>query len=207
MTSKEKNDHLEDEQRLLCFLLGDLSAEDAALFEKRLQTDVALQALEKEYRDALKRARDWLASESPGAERISTLKIPDLMGERSFRTIAERKRAVLWKKALRRVLATAAIFLIGFLVGQGFRLSVEDERPTLAPPFTKESVNVERTAPTPARMGESEASMKMADASIRRRTVQPDGRVLVETVLKETGSQALWVVDGRFRVSESLTTR
>ncbi|HNT34327.1 MAG TPA: hypothetical protein PKH07_04940 [bacterium] len=206
MNGKEKQDHLEDEQRLLGFLLGDLSPEDAALFEKRLQTDRALQALEKEYRDALERAKDWLGSETPGAEGISALHTPSLSHTHRENVSTRHARSDYWRKVTKRVLAAAAMFLIGFLFGQGSRLSLDNEREPLAPSFKNESVNVERMAPTPARMEEPEAPMKLVDASVRRQTVQPDGRVLVETVLKETGSQALWVVDGRFRVSEPLAT-
>ncbi len=146
---------------------------------------------------------------------------------------ASRARVIPIRRVVLRYAAAAAIFVLGVAVGKWMATgdagtasgptppSQISTGPQTAPPQGPVVVPGD-LAPAPAPVApesrkpeapkpptRSEPSTQLAGITqgaappITRSTVEPDGRVVIETTLASTGSQAVWVIDGSFQLAQT----
>lgn len=191
------------DEALIAWLVGDLAPAEAEALEAGMREDAALRRRAHECSEALAAAREWFEAEPPGAARADALAIPALVVDARGAgggVCAPRR----FYRVLARGLATAAIFVVGFLAG---RLSPAPPAPAPAPARVVLAIPTSPTpAPPPAPVVTAPAPAPTPEptptpAPPARSVREEDGRVIVETTLAGSGGRALWVVDGGFQVA------
>lgn len=201
----------EREERIAAYVNGEMTADQAAAFEQLMESDEVLRQEVDECRRALDAARAWMTQEAPGVDRVDALEIPRLVMPRGkVQEVYPRHAAEVPVKSkhlsfLRYAMAAAAIFLIGFLLGTQWPLAFRPGAPEIS--ITKGSETPKEpylATPSPVPPSET-AESRLADLGARRSVTRQNGRVIVETTLKDTNVRALWVVDAGFRLPQSST--
>lgn len=175
-------------ERIAAYALGLLSPEESRDFEREMDTDPNLRAEVESYRQMLSEASGWMDLPAPGEDRLLNLTAPQLTPS----TVPQGGTFPRW--ALQTA-AAMAIFFIGFTAGREASTPPEEivqVAPTAAPqppptPVALDAFDAVQQAPKPPR-------------AIRTHTNRADGTVLIETSLTNTGAQALWIVDSKFRL-------
>lgn len=207
---RRPQDEADDLAQVIAYLCGDLSQEEREEFELRMRQDEALRQKLGEVEKTIDSAREWVLSAPPGAERLDSLKAPQLVRSLSV----QRPRAWFLRGYGWRAAAAALIFIAGFAAGRRQTASSGEE---LRPPFEQARHNISQTpavtptpaAPKPDAVKDSravelaQAAQKTAPAPTATYTRQQDGRVIVETTLQKAGTRATWVVDGQFQLAQA----
>lgn len=211
-----KNPNEQEQAQIHSYLAGEMTAEQAAAFERRMRADEALRRHTEEWRQAIAAARDWVESEAPGVERVDSLPIPSvsratLAKDFPLRLPQAARRASLW-----RWVAVAAVFLAGFVVGhlsQPKPPAGDRERPTAGiqePTVQITGEGQRETGPmraqVPARLADLPEPARPSHPERTRParfTSEDNGRLLIETTLQGSGARAIWVVDGNFELTQS----
>lgn len=174
------------EQRLLAYLDGELSEAERAGIEREIAADPSLRAQLEQLREALEAVRQWNDEPVPGIEHAEQIAIPRLRPAQ----VRDIPRRQVIRSYVNRAAALAAVFIIGVAVGSLQRAPTA-ESPERAIP---EAVQVVATpAPTPE--------------EVPHYTTDEDGRVIVQTVGRDTGTRATWIVDGKFQLAQSGANR
>lgn len=210
-------DHQEQERRkqdeIAAYVGGEMESEEAARFERRMEGDETLRREVEEWRKAFAAAEEWAGSEPPGIDRAAQIKVPALPTRKT-----EHLRRVIasLRTGFRPRLATAVVFLAGFVVGaflfrQPAPMSSQQEGTPVEPPVT---VTVEQQdtgvpvedekgpEPEPPEPRQESPETQVAAVSQARYVTQDDGRVVVETTLARSGARVVMVVDGGFQINQ-----
>jgi anti-sigma factor RsiW len=203
MSSPEKRDDGNggSEARIAAYLCGETTSEEAAAFEHLMEADEALGREVEQWRRALDAARDWMAADAPGVERVAQLAAPSLHGRENRGGARARVltiRAFVW-----RAMAAAAIFALGIVVGQK----------TGHLPAAPNAPGLVQTTPTPGGTGPAQSppvqrektpaeEARVEVAGLSSRYTDEKGRLIIETTLKGSGTRAMWVVDGTFQLAQ-----
>jgi len=191
---------------MMDYLLGDMSPEKKADFEKSMESDESLRMEVEPFATSMNTATDWLRADAPGVERVSELPIPTLEESPTIKTFH-----LPLLPYLRPILAAAAIFAIGFFVGQISRDAAPQKGGITSPETAIQPVSA-----TPSRItvepktdsfiiADSErqdAIQEVAYAPAPTHITDENGRLIIETTLASSGSQAVWVIDGSFGFQE-----
>ena len=199
----------EREEQIAAYVNGEMTLEEAAAFEQLMKSDETLRHEVEECRRTLDTAREWMMQEAPGIERVDALAIPrmvtaqDKVQEISPRQPAEVLARPKYLSFLRYAMAAAAIFIVGFFLGNQWPLSFGTGAPEIS---QKPQLEIEKEAdlpsPLPIEPGETVKS-RLADLGARRSVTRQNGRLIIETTLKDSDARALWVVDAGFRLAQS----
>jgi hypothetical protein len=213
-SSEKRNDRpIEREAQIAAYFDGEMTPEQAAAFESRMQTDEALRREVEQWREALEAVGEWMAMDAPGVERVATLAIPSVAGKQYADDTAKRvvfpRKEPVWLFRFRPLawgsLAAAVIFVAGFYVGQmthGGAVPLPGDRAD-----SQAFQNEVKPTPTPSERQPSErGQIEAAGVPVQRYTDEL-GRLVVETTLQGSGARALWVVDGKFQLAQSLQNR
>ena len=192
----------ERQDRIAAYVDGEMTSDEAAAFERRMETDEALRRDVEQWREAIEAARHWMAADAPGVERVAALKVPSVAGRRS--SAARPARVLTIRSVAWRGIAAAAIFVAGLYVGQMTqRAATAPDRDGTKIRPAQHVTRPEKTQPT---QGEStrpeKVEGKIAGLSAQHYTRDENGRLVIETTLKGSGAQALWVVDGGFQLAQ-----
>jgi anti-sigma-K factor RskA len=116
------------DEEIAAYVSGEMAPGAAAEFERRMVADTALRREVDATRAVLDDARAWLGREAPGIERVVGLETPRIgMAGRATKNAADRGKAtgragkasvISMRPGIRRLVAAAAIFLVGFAVGR-----------------------------------------------------------------------------------------
>lgn len=202
------NDRDAIEEQIAAYVDGEMAEDEVIAFEARLAADDGLRREVEQWREAIEASRDWMAEDAPGADRVGSLQIPSLV---SGNNVSHTATVVAGPQPLlRRVLAVAAIFAAGFLIGQWTKTGTA---PGIAPPVsTPEIVKgspdkpKETPSPTPPlrQAGPNdEVHPQLAGLSGARYETDDQGRLVIDTNLKASGASIQWVVDSGFRPTGS----
>lgn len=203
------------EQDILSYLSGEMPPDEQKRFECRVAGDQNLREELEQWRAAYGLARDWADEPVPGIERAEQLAVPQLAPTQkpAARIVDVRPRRVLWQ-----VFAAAALFAAGFVLGNmsGFGTHTGATTPALK---NSDAAQVQPLAPVQPPASSVEPTRtplpEDADQGVAVEKEQPsqppsplymkqeNGRVLVETTLKQSGARAMWVVDGRFQLAQT----
>jgi hypothetical protein len=213
------------ETQIACYIDGEMTPEEAAAFARAMAGDAKLRTEAEQWRAAFEAAREWMTADVPGdvpgLERASEIVVPQIEGPAVVvRTIGASKRTlpsgrgtaldalphgrasalIVRRPALWQVAAAAAIFVIGFVLGQIANKPAAQPSPSsVAQPSPPP-----QAAPTPSRKEDHPSGgPRIAGAPKPRYTKDEHGRVVVETTLEGSGARALWVVDAGFQLSQS----
>jgi anti-sigma factor RsiW len=216
-------DHKQQEPRqrdteIAAYVCGDMEANEAAQFERRMDSDERLRREVEEWRKAFAAAEEWAGSEPPGIERAEQIKVPALPIRRT-----EQLRHVLasLRTGRRPRLATAVVFVAGFVLGalmfrQPAPLPSQREGTPVEPPVTvtaeqeetgvplEDEKAVESKPPEPTEPRQETTETRVAAVSQPRYVTQEDGRVIVETTLQRSGARVVMVVDGGFQINQGV---
>jgi hypothetical protein len=144
-----------------------------------------------------------VTQEAPGIERVNALEIPRLVTTQKKMQEVSAKPSYL--PFLRYAVAAAAIFLIGFFLGTQWPMSFRAGAPEIS---EKPLVEIEKRtglpSPSPIQPGETVKS-RLAELGARRSVTRQNGRLFIETTLKDSDTRAFWVVDAGFRLAQSST--
>lgn len=211
------------EEQLAAYLHGEMTQQERGEFERMLEKYPTLQKELRQLEETIAAAREWMAEEPPGAERVDQLPLPRLADARTTTTDRSKAPSPLSLYAWRGF-AAAAIFLFGFYIGQLRPLMepTSDESATLqmhsesAPPKQAESdveVKSEQPPQAPATPADEQtvelaeipqielrSASEQRDAVIRER-YERDGKIYIESRRRESGASSLWVVDGSFSLA------
>ena len=199
----------EREEQIAAYVNGEMTLEETAAFEQLMESDETLRHEVEECRRALDTAPEWMASEAPGIDRVDALAIPRMVtAQDKVQEIAPRQPAEVLAKPkylsfLRYAMAAAAMFIVGFFLGTQWPLSSQIGAPEIS---QKPQLEIEKEAdlpsPLPIEPGETVKS-RLADLGARRSVTRQNGRLIIETTLKDSDARALWVVDAGFRLAQS----
>ena len=187
------------DEQIAAYVDGAMTSDERAAFERALSEDPTLQVDVEMAQQALDAARDWIAAPPPGLERADRLEIP--VPRRARRRVWWSLSAPIWRMA-----AATAIFAVGFLLGQGSNQTegpggspaIQDVRPQTA------EIAPAKIAPTPAVTPARDTKpVQVAMRAPRTTTVEENGRLRIETTLKDSGARAVWIVDGGFRLAKA----
>lgn len=204
----------EREEQMAAYVNGEMTLEEAAAFERLMESDERLHQEVEECRQALDAAREWMMQEAPGIDRVDALEIPRMVtAQEKLQEISLRQPAeVLTSRAkpkyssfLRYAMAAAAIFIVGFFLGNQWPLSAQIGAPEISqkPPLQIEK-EADLPSPLPIEPGETVKS-RLADLGARRSVTRQNGRLIIETTLEGTNAHVLWVVDAGFRLAQPST--
>jgi hypothetical protein len=191
------------EAQIAAYVDGQMASDEAAAFERQMETDEALCREVGEWRAALEAGRAWVDAEAPGVERMEALDVEALIdgGPREMRPT----RVLTVRQHVWRIAAAAAIFAAGVLVGQLGRQGASapaghrvDVTPTPTRTFNQNTQPIEGDRPP-----KHEERRTVAQLETVQYTHDERGRLVVETTLKTSGGRASWVVDGNFDVVET----
>ncbi len=193
----------EREEQIAAYVNGEMTAEETAAFERLMESDERLHQEVEEWRRALDAAREWMMQETPGIDRVDALEIPHMVtAQEKLQEISPKPRYLPF---LRYAMAAAAIFIVGFFLGTQWPLSARIGAPMISekPPLEIEK-EADLPSPSPIQPVETVRS-RLAELDARRSITRQNGRLIIETTLKETNARALWVVDAGFRPAQSST--
>jgi hypothetical protein len=189
--NKGGNHMNEREEKIAAYIAGLMSQEEKETFERILMGDDTLKGEVEACRKSLENARVWVSEEPPGLELVDALKCPTILVKQP----GGRAKIVTM---VRRAIAIAAIFLLGFLIGKGF-----PQRWTVKKPISPKTTMVE-TKPTPAPMpGARETPQIPQEDKSERRITRENGRIIIETTGVNTETRSIWVVDGSIRIAQA----
>ncbi len=199
----------EREEQIAAYVNGEMTLEETAAFERLMESDARLHQEVEEWRRTLDTAREWMMQEAPGIDRVDALEIPrmvtaqDKVQEISPRQPVEVLAKPKYLSFLRYAMAAAAIFIVGFFLGTQWPVSAKIGAPEIA---EKPPVEIEKQADLPSpslpQPGETVKS-RLAEFGARRSVTRQNGRLIIETTLKDSDARALWVVDAGFRLAQS----
>lgn len=206
--NKEPQQPERDEQ-IAAYVNGEMTLEEAAAFERLMESDERLHREVEEWRRTLDTAREWMMQEAPGIDRVDALEIPRLItAQEKLQEISPRQPAEVLAKPkylsfLRYAMAAAAIFIVGFFLGTQWPVSFRTGAPEIS---QKPQLEIEKQAdlpsPLPIEPGETVKS-RLAELGARRSVTRQNGRLIIETTLEGTNAHALFVVDAGFRLAQS----
>jgi len=196
-------DHLTNrDDRITAYVFGEMTPREAQALEKEMAADPSLQGEVQAAKEALEAATGWLGAEAPGVERVDDIAVPALRtGKAGWRRIWP-QWVPLSPTFLVQGAAVTVIFLLGFFIGHetaSDRLPPEPHQDLSA--YAPSASNPEEATakPTPAVVEDKEGIP--ADFRPERRVTDENGRIVIETTLSRTGTQAVWVVDGGFSLA------
>ena len=199
----------QEQAQIAAYLEGEMIAEEVAAFERRMSSDRALSREVDQWRQAMEAARDWVEAEAPGVERVESLPIPSVFSAASPEASLLRLPGIRPALGVWRWLAIAAVFVAGFLAGhltQSKPSSGEEQHPAagLGQPAVQSALegqgHADSTRP-PAALGETAKLTALPGPA--RYSSEENGRLIIETTLRNTGARAMWVVDGTFGLTQS----
>lgn len=186
-----------NDDRLFRYVTRDMTAEERSAFEACLRDDAALREELASLLQAREEARDWFDQPAPGEERVEDLRVP---------RISATHRRVRATGVLVRVAAAILLFAAGFSLGMQRRDAATGQTsvPLVASPGTT-PVTVATPAtesPSPTSLPEPEPPETPATIS----ATEENGRVIVQTILRSSGTRATWIVDGGFQIAQSASS-
>lgn len=189
--------------RIVAYLVGDLSPDEITAFECEMETNPALRVEVESLRGVMGEVRAWMLSDAPGSERVETIS-PGL------ETLGYNLRSPLkrteYTRYLLQALAACLIFYLGYALGTA----------TTAPPLFEERVpppqlvaQVPLATPAPSVVTAAivvptsePPKPEPVQKPVRTQAVDEGGRVVIQTTLTGSTSRAVWVVDGNFRIEQ-----
>lgn len=196
MTYEKMHDHNANADRMMKYLTGEMSKADQTVFEKELETNAVLKREIEELRSLLARSKTWIMQEPPGMDRVKPFTIPSNV---EFQPRPSKPHRI-W-----RPLATAAVFALGVLFG----IVVENQASLLNGKFqsnssltTNQQIIHQPIHPDTNKSKETNADSRQNQIETR----EEDGKVIIETPLKNQGS-AIWILDADFKPQHQSTIR
>ena len=192
-------------EQIAAYEENQMDASQKISFETQLCADSSLRKMLDSWRITMQSAKDWYDIPVKGDDRIDSLPIPFL---------SRPKPVPQWY----RWLSKAAIFVVGFGLGicveKGIGMwSNSPKQPAMHSQSQPDSDNSRANqvitvrpdkVEQPAESKEIESKPAGATGSVEPRyTQQSDGRLVIETKMQKSGSQAVWIVDGNFKLSQN----
>ncbi len=194
MNNEKMHDHNANVERMMNYLTGEMRESDQTMFEQELETDATLKREMNELRLLLDQSKSWVMQEPPGMDRVKPFTIPSNV---EFQPTPSKPHR-FW-----RPLATAAVFALGVLFG----IVVENQASLLNGKFqTKPSLTTnQQIIQLPIHPDTNKTKETNADSRKNQiETREEDGKVIIETPLKNQGS-AIWIVDADFKPQHQST--
>jgi regulator of extracellular matrix RemA (YlzA/DUF370 family) len=195
-------------EEIAAYVHGEMSPEEVDKFEARLHDDETLMNEVEAWRDTLHLARGWANADAPGVDRVAGLEIPSVTKPKVFGI----PRGKLLSLILRKGAVAAAIFAMGFVFGMARQQG--PSTPALEPGPGNERISQEKAQREPQTeqtmpevpAGKTEVASVDPEKAQRTRTThttERDGRIIIETRRGDSGTRAIWVVDGNFRLASA----
>ena len=193
------------EKQIAAYASGCMDPEEKARFEELLKQDADLKKELESYRSLMENIGEWMKQEPPGLDRIEALTPPALDAFRQAERIMPPSPGtrIFWK----RILAIAAVFLLGFLLGvvspfilrQGHRDRQGDRKAESIIPAPGTQQVSETPAPVPGEM----KGFAPEPGEVRRCVTRQNGRIIIETSRSGMNADSIWVVDASLRIADA----